>query len=141
MNGFKKNFPAYSLMGIGFIGIDLMGQHMARLLLEAGYQLVVWNRTKDKAQALLSAGAVWADSPKSLAQISDVVITKVTDLAASEAVSCGPDGILEGAHGGLIHIDMGSIAPEMSRLIAERARAWFAGIFLPGFQPATCTRI
>jgi 3-hydroxyisobutyrate dehydrogenase-like beta-hydroxyacid dehydrogenase len=108
---------------IGFIGIGLMGQHMARHLLEAGHPLTVWNRTKNKAQALLSAGAVWADSPKALAQNSEVVITMVTDSAASEAVSCGPDGILEGAHTGLILIDMGSIAPEMSRSIAERARA------------------
>lgn len=108
---------------IGFIGIGLMGQHMARHLMEAGHSLTVWNRTKNKAQALLSAGAVWADSPKALAQNSDVVITMVTDSAASEAVSCGPNGILEGAHAGLTLIDMGSIAPEMSRLIADRARA------------------
>jgi len=108
---------------IGFIGIGLMGQHMARHLLEGGHPLTVWNRTKDKAQALLSAGAVWADSPKTVAQSSKVVITMVTDSAASEAVSCGPDGILEGAHTGLILIDMSSIAPEMSRSIAERARA------------------
>ena len=108
---------------IGFIGIGLMGQHMARHLLEAGHPLTIWNRTKNKAQALLSAGAVWADSPKTLAQNSDIAITMVTDSTASEAVSCGPDGILEGAHAGLILIDMGSIAPEMSRLIAQRARA------------------
>jgi 3-hydroxyisobutyrate dehydrogenase-like beta-hydroxyacid dehydrogenase len=108
---------------IGFIGIGLMGQHMARHLLEAGHPLTVWNRTKNKAQALLSAGAAWADSPKALAQNSEIAITMVTDSAASEAVSCGPDGILEGAHAGLTLIDMGSIAPEMSRLIAERARA------------------
>jgi len=108
---------------IGFIGIGLMGQHMARHLLAAGHPLTIWNRTKNKGQELLSAGAVWADSPKTLAQNSDVVITMVTDSAASEAVSCGPDGILEGAHTGLTLIDMGSIAPEMSRSIAQRARA------------------
>jgi len=108
---------------IGFIGIGLMGQHMARHLMAAGHPLTVWNRTKNKAQELLSAGAAWADSPKALAQNSEVVITMVTDSAASEAVSCGPDGILEGAHVGLTLIDMGSIAPEMSRAIAERARA------------------
>jgi len=108
---------------IGFIGIGLMGQHMARHLLSAGHKLAVWNRTKNKARELLSAGAVWADSPKAAAQNSEVVITMVTDSAASEAVSCGPAGILEGAHAGLILIDMGSIAPEMSRSIAERAAA------------------
>ena len=113
---------------MGFIGIGLMGQHMARHLLEAGYPLTVWNRTKDKAQPLIAAGASWAESPKSVAQASDVVITMVTDSAASEQVICGSQGVLEGAGEGLILIDMGSIAPEMSRSIAERARV--KGVFM-----------
>jgi len=108
---------------VGFIGIGLMGSQMSRRILEAGYPLTVWNRKKEKAGALLSAGAKWADSPKALAQVSDVVITIVTDSAASEEVICGRNGVLEGAHPGLVLIDMGSIAPEMSRSIAERARA------------------
>ncbi|MDB4444029.1 NAD(P)-dependent oxidoreductase [bacterium] len=108
---------------IGFIGIGLMGQHMARHLLEAGHPLTIWNRTEEKAQDLLSAGAAWAGSPESVARASDVVITMVTDSAASEEVSCGSNGVLTGAHEGMILIDMGSIAPEMSRSIAERAQA------------------
>lgn len=111
------------MQGIGFIGIGLMGQHMARRLLEAGHPLTVWNRTPEKAKGLLGAGAIWGTSPKAVAQASDVVITMVTDSKASEEVICGADGVLEGAHPGLIIIDMGSIAPEMSRSIAERARA------------------
>jgi 3-hydroxyisobutyrate dehydrogenase-like beta-hydroxyacid dehydrogenase len=108
---------------IGFIGIGLMGQHMARCLLEGGYPLTVWNRTEEKASSLLAAGAHWVDSPKAVAQASDVVITMVTDSKASEGVICGTGGVLEGAHPGLILIDMGSIAPEVSRSIAARARA------------------
>ena len=108
---------------IGFIGIGLMGQHMARRLLEGGYLLTVWNRTGEKASSLLAAGAAWADSPKAVAQASDVVITMVTDSKASEGVICGTGGVLEGVHPGLILIDMGSIAPEVSRSIAARARA------------------
>jgi 3-hydroxyisobutyrate dehydrogenase-like beta-hydroxyacid dehydrogenase len=108
---------------IGFIGLGLMGQHMARRLLEAGHPMALWNRTPDKAQRLRAAGAAWAESPKAVAHASDVVITMVTDSAASEQVSCGPDGVLEGARPGLILIDMSSITPEMSRCIAERARA------------------
>jgi 3-hydroxyisobutyrate dehydrogenase-like beta-hydroxyacid dehydrogenase len=108
---------------VGFIGIGLMGQHMARKLLEGGFPVKVWNRTKEKAQGLLDAGASWGDSPKALAQASDVVITMVTDSKASEEVACGPGGVLEGAHPGLVLIDMSSIAPEMSKSIAERARA------------------
>ena len=108
---------------IGFIGLGLMGQHMARRLLEAGNSLTVWNRSANKAQGLRTEGAAWAESPKALAQVSDVVITMVTDSAASEEVSCGPNGILEGAHAGLTLIDMSSITPEMSRSLAARARA------------------
>lgn len=107
---------------IGFIGIGLMGNHMARNLLEAGHPVTVWNRNSEKAGDLLAAGAKWAQSPKMVATASDVVITMVTDSAASEQVSCGSDGVLDGAHEGLIVVDMGSIAPEMSRSIAGRAR-------------------
>jgi len=99
-----------------------MGQQMTRRLLTAGFPLRVWNRTREKAKDILSAGAVWCDSPKTLAQASEVLITMVTDSAASEEVICGPNGILEGAHPGMILIDMGSIAPEMSRSIAARAK-------------------
>ncbi len=108
---------------IGFIGVGLMGRHMAGRLLQGGYPLTVWNRTKDKAKPLLEAGASWADSPKAVAQAADIVITMVTDSVASEQVVCGPDGVLEGAHPGLILIDMSSITPEMSRTIATRAAA------------------
>ena len=108
---------------IGFIGLGLMGEHMARRLLEAGHPLMVWNRSADKATSLRAAGASWAESPRALAQVSDVVITMVTDSAASEHVSCAPDGVLAGAHAGLTLIDMSSITPETSRSIAERARA------------------
>ncbi len=108
---------------VGFIGIGLMGSQITRRILEAGYPLTVWNRTKEKTVPLTSVGAQWADSPKSLAQRSDIVMTMVTDSAASEEVICGKDGVLEGAHAGMVLIDMGSIAPEVSRSIAQRARS------------------
>jgi 3-hydroxyisobutyrate dehydrogenase-like beta-hydroxyacid dehydrogenase len=108
---------------IGFVGAGLMGQQMTRRLLAAGFPVMIWNRTPAKAEALLAAGATWGDSPRLLAQASDVVITMVTDSAASEAVICGSQGVLEGSHPGLTLIDMGSVAPETSRTVAERARA------------------
>jgi len=108
---------------IGFIGIGLMGREMTRRLREAGHPLTVWNRTQAKAKDILAAGARWAESPKAAAQASDVVIVIVTDSAAAEEVICGRNGVLEGTHPGMILIDMGSIAPEMSRSIAERAKA------------------
>src|SRR5574341_1072674 len=73
---------------IGFIGLGLMGQPMSRRLLEAGHPLTAWNRTAEKSKALLAAGAAWADSPGAVARASDVVITMVTDSAASEGVIC-----------------------------------------------------
>ena len=108
---------------IGFIGIGLMGQHMAKRMLQGGYQLTIWNRTHHKAKALLEDGAGWADSPKAVAQAADVVITMVTDSAAVEQVACGSNGVLEGARPGLILVDMSSITPEMSRTIATQAAA------------------
>jgi len=108
---------------IGFIGLGLMGQHMARRLLEAGHPLTVWNRTADKAAPLRAAGAAWADSPGAVAHVSDVVITMVTDSAASEQVACGPGGVLDAARRGLVLIDMSSITPETSRSLAARAQA------------------
>jgi len=108
---------------IGVIGLGLMGQPIARRLLEAGHPLTVWNRTAEKAKDLRAGGAAWAPSARAVAETSDIVITMVTDSMASEVVICGTGGVLEGARPGLILIDMSSIAPEMSRAIAGRARA------------------
>lgn len=107
---------------IGFIGIGLMGRHMARCIMQGGHPLVVWNRNRDKTESLVADGAKWADSPCDVALEVDTVITMVTDSAASEAVICGRDGVLAGAHEGLKLIDMSSIAPPVSRRIAQRAQ-------------------
>jgi 2-hydroxy-3-oxopropionate reductase len=113
---------------VGFIGIGLMGRHMAGHILKGGYPLTVWNRTKEKADELLAAGASWAESPMAVAQNSDVVITMLTNAEASDAVICGEKGVLEGAREKSVIIDMGSIAPEMSRSIARRTEA--RGVFM-----------
>ena len=106
---------------IGFIGIGIMGRRMARRILDGGYPLTVWNRNRDKTEQLVAAGAVWADSPCDVALDSDVVITMVTDGAASESVICGRNGVLAGTHPGLCLVDMSSIDPPVSRRIARRA--------------------
>lgn len=105
---------------IGFIGIGLMGQHMARNIMAAGYPLTVWNRTAERAKPLLDDGAEWADSVFELAEVVDVVITMVTDSQASKQVICGKEGVLLGSRDGLIVIDMSSIHPDATRDIAER---------------------
>jgi 3-hydroxyisobutyrate dehydrogenase-like beta-hydroxyacid dehydrogenase len=111
---------------IGFAGLGLMGSLMAKRLLDQGYPMVVWNRTPEKARPLLDAGASWADTPRDVAAASDVVMTMLTDSSASEEVICGRAGVIEGAHPGLLLVDMSSIAPDASRSIADRAKA--AGI-------------
>lgn len=107
---------------IGFIGLGLMGQPMARRLLAAGYPLQVWNRTPEKARALVEAGASAAGSPAEVAASSDVVFTSLTDASACTSVLCGPRGILDGAHPGLVVIDVSSIGPEAARGLAASAR-------------------
>jgi 3-hydroxyisobutyrate dehydrogenase-like beta-hydroxyacid dehydrogenase len=111
------------IMRIGFIGLGLMGTPIVLNLLQAGFAVTVWNRTEARAAPALAAGADRAETVAALARQSDLVMMMVTDAAASEAVICGPDGLLDHARRGTILIDMGSIAPEMSRSIAERAAA------------------
>ena len=108
---------------IGFIGLGTMGKVMSRRLMAADYALTVWNRTKENGDEEIAAGASWADSPKDVAAASDIVFTMTSDAAASEEVICGPGGVLEGAHDGLIAIDSASIAPEASQANAARAEA------------------
>ncbi len=110
-------------MRIGFIGLGLMGTPLVLNLRKAGFDVAVWNRTPEKATAAVDAGATRAQSIADLARQSDVVMTMVTDAAASETVICGANGVLDHARPGTILIDMGSIAPEMSRSIAARAEA------------------
>jgi len=106
---------------IGFVGLGTMGKVMSRRLMTAGYPVTVWNRTKESGEDVVKDGAAWANSPKAVAQASEVVITMTSDAAASEEVICGPDGVLEGAHAGLICIDCASIAPEASQSNSARA--------------------
>ncbi len=107
------------LTKVGFIGLGLMGRSMAINLIRAGYSLTVWNRTKSKMNELIQIGAKPADSPKDVAENSDVVITMVSDSPDVEALIMGDRGIVEGAHEGQIIIDMSTISPEVTRGIAS----------------------
>jgi len=108
---------------IGFIGLGTMGVAMCRRLMATGAELTVWNRTPARGEALLREGARWAASPKEVAAGCDLVFTMVTDAAASEAVILGEDGVLAGAHPGLVVVDSASIMPEASQAIAARVEA------------------
>ena len=106
---------------IGFIGMGHMGSHMAPRLIQAGYHLTVYDRTREKAQAI--TGASVAVTPKEAASRSDVVISIVTDDAALEEVMHGPDGVLVGMHAGSDIIDMSTVSPRASRQIYQAAHA------------------
>lgn len=105
---------------IGFIGLGVMGGAMAEHLLEAGFELTVYNRTKKKAETLLSKGAKWADTPAAAAKNSDVVITMVGYPEDVEEVYLGKDGILETKTGGYV-IDMTTSSPKLAKKIYDAA--------------------
>ena len=105
---------------VGFIGLGIMGQPMARNLLKAGFGLVVHTRTRHKADGLLTEGARWADSPAAVARQAPMVITMVTDSPDVEQVVLGPQGIIEGVRPGGMVIDMSTVSPRVERAIAQQ---------------------
>ena len=103
---------------IGFIGLGLMGSGMSMNLLNAGFPLTVWNRTRTKMKPLVEAGAEGADSPREVAERSDVVVDIVTDSSDVDEVLLGSRGVVHGAKPGTIVIDMSTISPAVTRRIA-----------------------
>ena len=110
-------------MQIGFIGIGVMGRPMTLNLLKAGHEVTVYARHPEKAavQEVLHAGASLAPSARAAAIASEVIITIVPDAPQIEEIVTGPQGILAGAHEGLVMIDMSTIAPAITRKLAEIA--------------------
>src|SRR6266567_2224415 len=110
-------------MKIGFIGIGVMGRPMTLNLLKAGHDVSIFARHPDKpkVQEVINAGARLAPSPRAVAMASEIVITMVPNSAQVEEVVAGEQGVLEGARKGLVLIDMSTIAPTMSRKLAELA--------------------
>ena len=105
---------------LGFIGLGKMGLPMATRLLDAGYQLTVWNRSPDKTQALQGKGATVGADPATVATASDVIFLSVTDTSAVETVVFGAGGVAAGADRGKILIDTSSIEPDETREMAVR---------------------
>ncbi len=104
---------------IGFIGLGIMGKPMAGHLIDAGYELVVHNRNRDAVDELVGKGATEAYSGKEVAEQSDIVITMLPDSPDVESVALGEGGIIEGAHEGLIFVDMSTIAPSVTTQVGE----------------------
>jgi 2-hydroxy-3-oxopropionate reductase len=105
---------------IGFIGLGIMGKPMAHNLLKAGFEVVVHNRHQVVTDVLVAAGASASDQPREIAASSDVLITMLPDTPQVEQVLIGPGGVIEGAHKGLILIDMSTISPIVTRTLADR---------------------
>jgi 3-hydroxyisobutyrate dehydrogenase-like beta-hydroxyacid dehydrogenase len=108
---------------LGYVGLGVMGSAVVRRLLAAGHEVTVWNRTREKAEPLLEAGAAWADSPRAAAGRSELVFTMVTNTAAVRAVTEGADGILAGLGEGKVYVDMSTASPANTRALAERVAA------------------
>lgn len=108
---------------LGFIGTGLMGGPMSGRLLDAGYALTVWNRTRDKILPLLDQGAEEAEHPAGLASKSDIVLMCLTDAKAVEIVVFGENGIAAGAGKDKLLVDFSSMRPDITREMAARLRA------------------
>jgi 3-hydroxyisobutyrate dehydrogenase-like beta-hydroxyacid dehydrogenase len=101
------------------VGLGAMGEGIVPRLLAAGHTVTGWNRTKSKADALIQQGMQWADSPRGVAERSDIVFSIVTDAAAVMDVALGSEGIVSGLTAEGVYLDMSTIAPESSRTIAS----------------------
>jgi 3-hydroxyisobutyrate dehydrogenase-like beta-hydroxyacid dehydrogenase len=114
--------PSITPRKIGFIGLGLMGKPMAANLLKAGNKVTVWNRTADRAQELINAGAALGKNPREVAAASDFLITMVSDPPALEEVLQGHqgknDGAFDGLRSGSIYMDCSTVSATLARKIA-----------------------
>src|SRR5512145_2605279 len=111
------------MLKVGYIGLGLMGKSIARNILKAGFPVIAHNRSRAAVEELVADGAVAASSPKEVASQVDVVFTNLPDSPDVEKVVLGENGIIEGAHDGLILVDNSTIKPASARMIAEKLSA------------------
>ena len=107
---------------IGFIGLGIMGKPMARNLMKAGYQLVVYNRSSGSMNELAAEGARTASNAREVAEQSNVVITMLPDSPQVQEVMTGENGVLAGAKANALVIDMSTISPVVTQQLAQTAR-------------------
>ena len=105
---------------IGIIGTGMLGNAVTLHLLESGFEVIAFNRTRKKMQSVIDKGATIAESPKEVAKNSELVITIIRDANAVRQVSFEKNGIIEGRHEGLVVADMSTISPLESKNISER---------------------
>jgi 3-hydroxyisobutyrate dehydrogenase-like beta-hydroxyacid dehydrogenase len=107
---------------LGFIGLGTMGGQMVARLLDKGYAVTGYNRTRSKADWLITKGMRWANSPREVAAGADITFAMVTNSTALTAIVEGANGILSGLSAGKIFVDISTVAPAVSRAIADKVR-------------------
>ncbi|MCE7861652.1 MAG: 2-hydroxy-3-oxopropionate reductase [Chloroflexi bacterium CFX2] len=110
------------MLRVGYIGLGLMGKSIARNIMKAGYPIFIHNRSRAAVDELAAEGAVPATSPKEVAEQVDIVFTNLPDSPDVEKVALGENGIIAGAHHGLIFVDNSTIKPATARMIAEKLK-------------------
>ena len=110
-------------MRVGFIGLGTMGASMAYNCLQGGNEMVVHDIRRESATRHLEAGADWADSPREVAEASEIVFTSLPGPTEVEAVGLGEDGILDGMSEGKVYFDLSTSTPTLIRHIHEQAAA------------------
>ncbi|MGH9699645.1 MAG: NAD(P)-dependent oxidoreductase [Candidatus Acidiferrales bacterium] len=111
------------MANLGFVGLGVMGSEMVSRLLGKGHSVTGYNRTRAKAERLISAGMKWAGSPRGVVEASDLIFSMVTNSKALEAIVEGPEGILAGLTPDKIYVDISTVSPEFSREVASKVRA------------------
>ena len=109
-------------MNVTFIGLGIMGSRMAANLQRAGYNLTVHNRTQSKADALVEAGATWADSPAEAVRDADIVITMLPTPEIVNEVATGQKGFLDAMKAGALWVDSSTLNPAISKKFAAQAK-------------------
>lgn len=107
------------MANLGFVGLGLMGSRIAKKFLDAGHTVTGYNRTREKAQWLIDAGMQWADSPRAVAENSEIIFSMVSDTRALAEIA---DDIIAGLSAGKIYVDMSTVSPRLIRELAERVK-------------------
>ena len=108
------------MANLGFVGLGVMGGRVAKRLLDAGYLVTGYNRTRSKAAWLADAGMALVDTPRAVAEASQITFTMVSDTSALQSVVEGPDGVLAGLAAGAVYVDMSTVSPAATRALAAR---------------------
>jgi len=111
------------MAAVGFIGLGAMGSRMAKRLLDSGRSVVGYNRTPEKARALVAAGLMLAKSPRAVAEATDAVFSMVTDNVALRAIGLGPDGVVAGLRPGAVWVEMSTVSPAVTRELGQAVAA------------------